>query len=85
VALAGDHAGVAAPARVVRERLRPHVVLAAAIDGAPSAVPLLEGRRPVDDLAAAYVCERFACLRPITAPDELRELLDAGVLPRPGP
>jgi uncharacterized protein YyaL (SSP411 family) len=85
VALAGDRAGVAALARVVRERLRPHVVLAAAPDGAPSAVPLLEGRGPVDGHAAAYVCERFACLRPVTTPGELRELLDAGPPPSPGP
>jgi uncharacterized protein YyaL (SSP411 family) len=72
VALAGDAAGVTALAGVVRERLRPHLVLAARVDGAPSAVPLLEGREAVDGSAAAYVCERFACRLPVTDADGLR-------------
>jgi uncharacterized protein len=58
--------------RVVREAFRPHVVLAG---GDPDGVPLLEGRVPVGGRAAAYVCEHFACLRPVTEPDELRALL----------
>ena len=60
--------------RVVREAFRPHVVLAG---GPEDGVPLLEGRTTVDGRAAAYVCERFACQRPVTEPDELRALLDA--------
>jgi uncharacterized protein YyaL (SSP411 family) len=75
VALAGDHDGVAALAAVVREELRPHLVLAGGSGDGPTAVPLMEGRGPVDGRAAAYVCERFACLRPVTGPDELRALL----------
>jgi uncharacterized protein YyaL (SSP411 family) len=58
--------------RVVRETFRPNVVLAG---GAADGVPLLEGREPVDGRAAAYVCERFTCRRPVTEPDELRALL----------
>jgi uncharacterized protein YyaL (SSP411 family) len=58
--------------QVVREAFRPHVVLAG---GEPDDVPLLAGREPVDGRAAAYVCERFACRRPVTEPDELRALL----------
>jgi uncharacterized protein YyaL (SSP411 family) len=69
VALAGPD--TAALEDVVRETFRPHLVLA----GGEGDVPLLEGRGPVDGRAAAYVCERFACQRPVTEPDELRALL----------
>ena len=72
VALAGGDEGVAALARVVRSRFRPHIVLAG---GEAGGVPLLEGRTPVDGRPAAYVCERFACRRPVTEPDELEALL----------
>ncbi len=69
IALVGDGRGPLE--QVVRERFRPHVVLA----GGSGNVPLLEGREPVGGRAAAYVCERFACRRPVTEPDELRALL----------
>jgi uncharacterized protein len=61
--------------RVVRSRLRPHVVLAGG-PGPSETVPLLAGRTPVDGRPAAYVCERFSCRRPVTSPDELAQLLD---------
>jgi uncharacterized protein YyaL (SSP411 family) len=73
VALAGDPDGVAALAAVVREAPRPHLVVAGGAGG--GAVPLMEGREPVDGHAAAYVCERFACRMPVTDPDALRALL----------
>jgi uncharacterized protein YyaL (SSP411 family) len=73
VALAGDEGGVAALAAVVRERLRPGIVLA----GPPGdGVPLMEGRTALDGAAAAYVCERFACQLPVTEPGRLRDLLE---------
>ncbi|MDX6699705.1 MAG: uncharacterized protein QOE65_3102 [Solirubrobacteraceae bacterium] len=65
----------AALERAVRGAHRPYVVLAGADDGGGD-VPLLEGRTPVDGRAAAYVCEHFACRRPVTEPDELVALLD---------
>jgi uncharacterized protein len=77
VALAGDPAGVAALASVVREARRPHLVVAAGPGDSPTRVPLMEHRVPVDGRAAAYVCEQFACRTPVTEPDELRALLDA--------
>ena len=72
VALVGSD--VSALARVVRARLRPHVVLAGG-PGPSDAIGLLSGRTPIDGRAAAYVCERFACQRPVTSPDELAQLL----------
>jgi uncharacterized protein len=70
VALVGDEP--ASLVRVVRSRFRPHLVLAG---GEPDGVPLLADRPPVDGRAAAYVCENFACQRPVTEPDELEALL----------
>ena len=70
VALVGEDVGPLE--RVVRRRFRPHVVLAG---GAGNGVPLLEGRAPVEGHATAYVCERFACKRPVTEPQELEALL----------
>jgi uncharacterized protein len=72
VALAGGETGELE--RVVRSKFRPHIVLAG---GEPDGVPLMEGRTPVDGRAAAYVCEQFACRRPVTEPAELEALLAA--------
>jgi uncharacterized protein YyaL (SSP411 family) len=40
-------------------------------------LPLLAERTMVDGRAAAYVCESFACRRPVTTPAELADELDA--------
>jgi uncharacterized protein YyaL (SSP411 family) len=72
VALAGEGDELAALAAVVRAEHRPHLVLAGGLGDEP---PLLAGRTVVDGRAAAYVCERFACRRPVTSPEELVDLL----------
>jgi uncharacterized protein YyaL (SSP411 family) len=66
--------------RVVRARFRPHLVMAGRLAGdgypdADSAPALLRGRTTVDGQSAAYVCENFACQRPVTEPGELAGLL----------
>ncbi|MEA2320080.1 MAG: uncharacterized protein QOD44_4269 [Solirubrobacteraceae bacterium] len=82
VALAGDPGGVGAMAAVVREAFRPHLVLAGGPGGGDTGVvALMHGRTPVDGRAAAYVCEHFACRRPVTDPAELRALLDDPAMP----
>ena len=70
VALAGSD--TEALEAVVRSEFRPHLVLAG---GEPDGVPLLDDRVEVDGRPAAYVCERFACKRPVTEPEELASLL----------
>jgi len=72
VALVGDDLDPLAA--VVRERFRPHLVLAGGPEGTAEP-PLLTGRTTVDGKAAAYVCENFACQLPVTGAEELRKLL----------
>jgi uncharacterized protein len=56
------------------EGYRPNAVFAFAPEPTDS-VPLLAGKTLVDDRPAAYVCESFACQRPVTSAAELRALL----------
>jgi uncharacterized protein YyaL (SSP411 family) len=60
---------------VIHEDYRPHLVLAGGPGDGHSSVPLLAQRTPLDGAATAYVCEGFACLRPVSDPDALRDLL----------
>jgi uncharacterized protein YyaL (SSP411 family) len=69
-----DDPGTAALVAVYREQWRPGAVLAAGRPGTD--VPLLAGRDLVDGRPTAYVCQRFACERPVTDPDTLRALLN---------
>ncbi|MHB1469787.1 MAG: YyaL domain-containing protein, partial [Solirubrobacteraceae bacterium] len=62
--------------RAVRSRLLPNAVLAVGDGASKTSVPLLEGRVALDGAPAAYVCRNFACERPVSAPGELRQLLD---------
>jgi uncharacterized protein YyaL (SSP411 family) len=69
IALVGDRDGVRRLAEAVWSLFLPNAVLAAGDRG--SEIPLLQGRPDVDGKAAAYVCERFVCQRPVTEPSEL--------------
>jgi uncharacterized protein YyaL (SSP411 family) len=63
---------------VLRERFLPNAVLAVAPAGVvPEGLGLLEARPQVDGLPTAYVCEGFACLLPVTQPDQLGDQLGA--------
>ncbi|MGN6664016.1 MAG: thioredoxin domain-containing protein [Solirubrobacterales bacterium] len=72
VALVGDD--ISELAAVLREKPRPHLVLAAGPEGSDQP-PLLANRTTIDGRPAAYVCESFACRLPVTDADELRRLL----------
>jgi uncharacterized protein YyaL (SSP411 family) len=61
---------------VVNAGYRPNLVVAASHSPHDTAIPLLDDRVPVGDVATAYVCREFACQAPVTEPEELRELLD---------
>jgi uncharacterized protein YyaL (SSP411 family) len=60
--------------RVALEGFQPNTVFAFA-EGPTDAVPLLAGKGLVEGSPAAYVCERFACQRPVTTLDDLRAVL----------
>ena len=80
VAIAGDPADIGTQAllAVVRSRYLPYTVLALKSPGEESMLPLLQGRTLVDGRPAAYVCENYSCRLPVTTPEELGRLLDAG-------
>jgi uncharacterized protein YyaL (SSP411 family) len=76
LAIVGNGDGAQTLLRVVRERPRPHLVLAASGAATAAQPPLLEDRPPgPNGQAAAYVCEHFACRAPVFDPDSLRALL----------
>ena len=82
VAIVGPHgdAATAALRDEVTARVLPNSVLLVAEPGVGAELsPLLADRPLVDGRATAYVCEGYACQRPVTDPAELRSQLD-GVL-----
>ncbi|HEY2789975.1 MAG TPA: thioredoxin domain-containing protein [Gaiellales bacterium] len=79
VAVVGPAADPAtrALADAVRDGFHPTVVYAFGDGADPAGIPLLEGRRPVDGAAAAYICEGFACRAPMTDPAAVRAAMAA--------
>jgi uncharacterized protein YyaL (SSP411 family) len=67
--------GLAELGTVVRSGFRPHLVLAGGPDGTDRP-ELMRERSPVGGRPAAYVCQNFACQRPVTEPEELAAALD---------
>jgi uncharacterized protein YyaL (SSP411 family) len=62
-------------AEVVRASFRPHLVVAGGPEGSDRP-ELMQQRNAVDGRPAAYVCEHFACQRPVTEPADLAASLD---------
>jgi hypothetical protein len=58
--------------QVARAALEPFDPNAVVAFGPAEGVPLLEGKDYVDGRPAVYVCERFACQRPVTDASELQ-------------
>jgi uncharacterized protein len=64
-------------AAVVRGGYRPHLVLAGGPEGSDTPA-LLTDRPQVDSQPTAYVCENFTCRAPVTATEQLANLLLKG-------
>jgi uncharacterized protein len=75
VAIVGDYGlpDTEALIEVVFEQYRPDLVTAVGFKS--DLIPLLAGRKMIDDKATAYVCRRFVCQQPVTDPDTLRQQL----------
>ncbi|NWJ48277.1 MAG: thioredoxin domain-containing protein [Chloroflexi bacterium] len=74
-----DAADTKALLRVIYNAYNPNKVVMLLPPGLDSQVvaryPLLEDRKMLDGKATAYVCQNFACLRPVTTPEGLAEQL----------
>jgi len=82
IIVSGDAAGGRALMQEVRARFLPHatVLLRDAADPEDAIVEMASftrDLRPVDGHVTAYVCENRVCRQPVTAPDDLRTILDS--------
>lgn len=60
---------------IVYSSYLPETVVAYSANPGGDGIDLLEGRYPVNDKPAAYVCTDFTCRMPVTDPEELRKIL----------
>jgi uncharacterized protein YyaL (SSP411 family) len=75
IALVGPDDSRAALQATVLKDYRPRSVVASSLDASDSVVEFLLDRGPINGLAAAFVCENFACELPVTDPAALENLL----------
>ena len=67
--------------RVYFDRYNPNSIVGLAIDGDDASIagmPFLEYRPLRNGEPAAYLCEHFTCMPPVTTTEELAKLLDRG-------
>jgi uncharacterized protein YyaL (SSP411 family) len=79
IAIIGDLVDPSTQALIseARSRYLPNAVLAVKHPDEESILPVFEGRGLVNSMAAAYVCENYACKLPTTSAEALGKLLDA--------
>jgi uncharacterized protein YyaL (SSP411 family) len=70
-----DDPATTALVTAARGGFHPNAVYLFGDGSAPSHRPLLEGKGLVNGLPAVYICERFACLAPLTDPGAVAEAL----------
>jgi uncharacterized protein YyaL (SSP411 family) len=81
IVIAAATAGAGPLIRECRRHFLPRATLLChatdAADSLGDVVPFVAQLTPVGERATAYVCENYACRRPVTTPEELGEILDA--------
>ena len=82
IVIAGDRTSQDTQAllEVVNQRYLPNKILLL-VDGADGKqlagwLPFIEGMRPIDGRATAYVCENYTCKLPTSDPEQMARLLD---------
>jgi uncharacterized protein len=81
IVLAASRREAAPFLREIHRRFLPHTTVLL-VDGDATRYALaryaseIEGMRPIEGAAAAYVCENFACRLPVTDPERLGELIE---------
>jgi uncharacterized protein len=75
IAIVGDD-GALTLVNVAFKEYRPNQVVAFAVDGKESPIPLLADRTSLNGLATAFVCHNFVCELPVTEPEALAAQLN---------